>query len=303
MKRIKGEMLLIITAIIWGTSFVTQKLGMNYVEPLTFGAARFLLGALVLIPVILIFSKKKDNDKSQEDKKNYTNRDLIIGGTLCGVAIFLGASLQQWGIVYTTAGKAAFITTLYIVLVPLLGLFIGQKVGKLTWIGVLLATIGLYLLSVKQGFSIEKGDAIVLAGTIFWAMHILIVDSFGDKTDGLKLSFVQFLVAGLLSTVFAFILETPSYATIISAYGPILYTAIMVVGVAYTLQIIGQKSTDPALAAVILSMESLFAVISGAIFLKEVMSPREIIGCVLMFIAVVIAQLKTGEKDKEKVIS
>lgn len=302
MKRIKGEFLLIITAIIWGTSFVTQKLGMNYVEPLTFGAARFLLGSLVLIPVILIFSKKND-DSSKEDKTNYLNKDLILGGALCGVAIFLGASLQQWGIVYTTAGKAGFITALYIILVPILGLFLHKKVGKLTWIGVLLATVGLYLLSIKQGFAIEKGDAIVLAGTIFWAMHILIVDAFVEKVDGLKLSCVQFFVAGILSAIAAFILETPSLATILSAYGPILYTAFMVVGVAYTLQIIGQKSTSPTIAAIILSMESLFAVISGAIFLKEVMSIREIIGCVLMFIAVIIAQINTDAKETEKVIS
>lgn len=302
MKRIKGEFLLIITAIIWGTSFVTQKLGMNYVEPLTFGAARFLLGSLVLIPVILIFSKKND-DSSKEDKTNYQNKDLILGGALCGVAIFLGASLQQWGIVYTTAGKAGFITALYIILVPILGLFLHKKVGKLTWIGVLLATVGLYLLSIKQGFAIEKGDAIVLAGTIFWAMHILIVDAFVEKVDGLKLSCVQFFVAGILSAIAAFILETPSLATILSAYGPILYTAFMVVGVAYTLQIIGQKSTSPTIAAIILSMESLFAVISGAIFLKEVMSIREIMGCVLMFIAVIIAQINTDAKETEKVIS
>lgn len=302
MKRIKGEFLLIITAIIWGTSFVTQKLGMNYVEPLTFGAARFLLGAMVLIPVILIFSKKND-DKTKEDKTNYLNKDLLLGGALCGVAIFLGASLQQWGIVYTTAGKAGFITALYIILVPILGLFLHKKVGKLTWVGVLLATVGLYLLSIKQGFAIEKGDAIVLAGTIFWAMHILIVDAFVEKVDGLKLSCVQFFVAGILSAIAAFILETPSLATILSAYGPILYTAFMVVGVAYTLQIIGQKSTSPTIAAIILSMESLFAVISGAIFLKEVMSIREIIGCVLMFIAVIIAQINTDPKETEKVIS
>ncbi len=295
-KNIKGELMLIITAVIWGTSFVSQKLGMNYVEPFTFGASRFLLGALVLIPVILIFDRSNNKNNGKAINDSYSRKDLITGGILCGSALFLGASFQQIGIVYTTAGKAGFITALYIVLVPLFGLFMKKKISRLVWFGVALATGGLYLLCIKEGFTIQVGDAIVMAGTIFWALQILIVDAYNDKTQGLKLSCAQFITAGILSAVAALIFENPSLTTIIECAGPILYTAIMVVGVAYTLQIIGQKTTDPNIAAIILSMESLFAVISGAVFLKETMTIKEIAGCVLMFAAVIMTQVKSGEK-------
>lgn len=291
MKNFKGPIFLIMTAVIWGTSFVSQKLGMNYVEPLTFGASRFLLGLVVLTPIILISDRLIK--KNEQQKKTYNNKDLIIGGVLCGTSLFLGSWFQQWGIVYTTAGKAGFITALYIVLVPILGLFFHKKVSKLVWLGVVISTIGLYLLCIKEGFSIQKGDAIELAGTIFWAAQILVVDAYVDKTDGLRLSFIQFLTAGILSAITALIFENPSFQTILACAGPILYSSVMSVGVAYTFQIIGQKSTDPTVAAIILSMESLFAVISGVIFLGETMTMKEVIGCVLMFTAVIIAQLKT----------
>lgn len=293
MRNVKGNLILLLTAIIWGTSFISQKLGMNYIEPFTFGASRFLLGAGALIPVILIFDRlnKKKKDVEIEEHK-FSNKDLLRGGVLCGVAVFLGASLQQWGLVYTTAGKAGFITALYVVIVPLFGIFMHKKIDFITWIGVALAIIGLYFLCIQEGFSMQKGDAIVLIGTIFWALQIVVVDVYADKTEGLKLSFVQFVTAGILSVISAFIFETPDISSIIDCLGPILYTAIMVVGVAYTLQIIGQKYTNPTAAAIILSMESVFAVISGAIFLDELMSIRELIGCILMFIAVIITQIK-----------
>jgi drug/metabolite transporter (DMT)-like permease len=307
MRNVRGNLILLLTAIIWGTSFISQKLGMNYIEPFTFGASRFLLGAGALIPVILIFdrlNKRKESTEAEEEKEcKYSNKDLIKGGILCGVAVFLGASLQQWGLVYTTAGKAGFITALYVVIVPLFGIFMRKKIDLLTWVGVALAVMGLYFLCIQEGFSMEKGDAIVLIGTIFWALQIVIVDAYADKTEGIKLSFVQFVTAGILSVISAFIFETPDISSIIDCLGPILYTAIMVVGVAYTLQIIGQKYTNPTAAAIILSMESVFAVISGAIFLNELMSTRELIGCILMFIAVIITQVKPKdvlELDKKK---
>ena len=294
MRNFKGDLILLLTAIIWGTSFISQKLGMNYIEPFTFGASRFLLGAGALIPVILIFDglNKKKKDVGIEEEHKFSNKDLLRGGVLCGIAVFLGASCQQWGIVYTTAGKAGFITALYVVIVPLFGIFMHKKIDLLTWIGVALAVIGLYFLCIQEGLSMQKGDAIVLIGTIFWALQIVIVDVYADKTEGLKLSFVQFVTAGILSAIAAVIFETPDISSIIDCAGPILYTAIMVVGVAYTLQIIGQKYTNPTAAAIILSMESVFAVISGAIFLDELMSTRELIGCILMFIAVIITQVK-----------
>lgn len=299
MKSIKGELLLFLTAIIWGTSFVSQKLGMNYVEPFTFGAARFLLGALILIPVILYFDNKtnKYNDDSSNQNNKLLRKDLIVGGTICGVSLFFGASLQQTGMIYTTAGKAGFITALYIILVPLFGLFTNKKINKLTWIGVLLSTIGLYFLCVNENFTIQKGDLIVLAGTLFWAIQIITVDSYVSKVNSLKLSFFQFMIAGCLSLICSILFETPNVKTLVDCAGPILYTAIMVVGVAYTLQILGQKTTPPAIASIIMSMESLFAALSGAIFLNEVMNLREYFGCILMFIAVMITQVKAIETE------
>lgn len=295
--KYKGDLALLLAALIWGTSFISQKLGMNYVEPLTFTASRFLLGGFVLIPVILFFQQKNKKDQmlqqSEPQRKSYKGKDLLIGGSLCGASIFLGASAQQIGIVSTTAGKAAFITALYIVIVPLLGLFLKHKVTRATWFGVVLAVIGLYLLTIREGFSIQRGDAIVLIGTIFWALQIIIIDHYVDKTDGLKLSCVQFFTAGLLSAVAAFLFETPVLADIIACGGLILYMGFFAVGLAYSLQIIGQKQTKPAVAAIIMSLESVFAVIFGAIFLQESMTAKELSGCVLMFAAFVVTQLKS----------
>ncbi len=292
MKQFKGDLILLVTAIIWGTSFVSQKLGMNYIEPFTFGASRFLLGAVVLIPVILFFEKMNKNSTKMQKSNKFKTKDLVVGGILCGSALFLGASFQQWGILGTTAGKAGFITALYIVLVPIFGIFMNKKVNLLTWFGVALAIFGLYLLTIQEGFVLEKGDALVLVGTVFWALQIIFVDMFVDKVEGLKLSCIQFVTAGVLSAIAAFIFETPEIGAIIEGSAVIIYTAVMVVGVAYTLQIIGQKYTSPTAAAIILSLESVFAVISGAIFLNESMSTKETIGCLIMFVAVVITQLK-----------
>lgn len=297
MNKLKGELLLLITAIIWGTSFITQKLGMNYIEPFTFGATRFLLGSLCLLFVIWLFdrAKRKRQERTGEIVKNTMKRkDLLVGGILCGVALFFGASFQQIGIVETTAGKAGFITALYILLVPIFGLFMRKRVDILTWLGVGVAVIGFYLLCVTEGFAIQRGDVIVLIGTIFWALQIIIVDVFNDRTDGVKLSCVQFITAGILSTIAAFIFETPKLAAILACAGPILYTSIMVVGVAFTLQIIGQKSTPPTVAAIILSLESVFAAISGSVFLGETMNSRELMGCLLVFVAVLMTQVKPG---------
>jgi len=300
-KNIKGSIFLLLAAIIWGTSFVSQKLGMNYVEPFTFGASRFLLGAVVLLPIIFIFDtvNKKKRNNINDNKKNeeieYSRRDLITGGILCGCALFFGASLQQWGIVYTTVGKAGFITALYIVLVPIIGIFMKKKVDLYTWAGVILAVIGLYLLTIKEGFSMEIGDAIVLSGTLFWALHIIIVDSYTAKTESLKLSCIQFITAGTLSLIAALIFESPTISAIIDCAGPILYTAIMVVGVAYTCQIIGQRYTNPTVASLIMSLEAVFSAICGAMFLKESMTSKELLGCILVFVAVILTQINPKE--------
>ena len=286
-RGIRGEVFLAITALIWGTSFVSQKVGMDYIGPFTFGAARFILGALVLIPVIRVVKSS--------GKKAPISKSTLIGGIACGLALFLAASFQQIGIVHTTAGKAGFITTLYIVLVPLLGSFLRKKVPGLVWLGVVLAVLGLYLLTIKEGFTIQRGDLIVLIGAFFWAVHILIIDHFAPTADSPRMSFIHFLITGLLSTGAAVIAEAPSIEAIGSGIAPILYTAIVVVGVAYTFQIVGQKNTDPTIASIILSLESVFAVISGMLLLGETMNMREVIGCILMFIAVIITQLRQAD--------
>lgn len=297
-NKVRGELLLSITALIWGTSFVAQRVGMDYIGPFTFTATRFIIGTLSLIPVILIMNRL--NNKHQNNRPKETKKDLLVGGLACGAALFCGISFQQAGLVYTTAGKAGFITALYIVLVPLLGLFIHKKVSKNVWIGVALAVVGLYLLCITEGFSISKGDVIVLCGTVFWAIHILVVDYFAPKVDGLKMSFIQFFVAGILSFVMALYAETIELSSILDSAGPILYTGIVVVGIAYTFQILGQRGTNPTVAAIILSMESVFAVISGMILLGESMTLKEMIGCVIMFTAVIIAQLPAKKETENR---
>ncbi len=298
-NSLKGSLILSITAIIWGSSFVLQKLGMNYMEPFTYGAARFLLGALILVPIIFVFNlKAKKNIKAEAKNELQSKRkakDLYLGGILCGCALFLGASSQQWGITTTTAGKAGFITALYIVLVPIFGIFTKKKISLLTGLGVLLAVIGLYLLMIREGFTVQIGDAYVLFGTLFWALHIVIVDIFAEKTDGLKLSFIQFLTAGLLSTFSAIAFEHFDLEMLVLNAIIIILIAGLIVGVAYTLQVIGQKYTNPTVAAIILSLEAVFAVLSGALFLGEAMSSRELLGCLFMFVAVVITQVKPQE--------
>lgn len=294
MTKFKGDFLLLIAAIIFGTAFVAQKLGMQYIGPFTFGAVRFLLGALVLMLFIALQSviqRRKQMLTDNGHLKKCQLKHLFLGGGTCGAALFIAASFLQFGLRYTNAGKAGFITALYILLVPLLGLILHKKVHKLVWAGVFLAIIGLYLLCVKKDFSVETGDIIVLGGSLFWAIQILSVDAFVEKVDAVKLSCVQFSTAALLSAIAAFAFESPRLDPILASAAPILYNAIVVIGIAFTLQIVGQKHTSPASAALILSSESVFAVISGVIILNETLGFRELVGCLFMFSAIIISQL------------
>lgn len=289
-KQIKGEVFLLTTAIIWGYAFVVQKVAMDTIGPLTFTFARFLLGGILLIFVSKIFDNKqiKSGVRVKTDKKA-----VMVGGLVCGTVICFAANFQQVGIVTSTAGKAGFITALYIVLVPIFGLIIFKKrVTRLVWMAVFLAVIGLYFLFIKPGeFSVEMGDFLIFIGAFFWAAHILAVDWAVVKTDPIKLSSTQFIWAGLLSGVLMIILEEPSIPAILSCWFPILFSSVIVVGIAYTFQIIGQQTTDPTIASLLLSLESVFSVISGMLFLGERMTGRELFGCVLMFVAVVLTQL------------
>lgn len=314
-RKLRGDLMLFVTALIWGASFVAQKAGMDYIGPFTFNGIRFLLGALVLIPVILIFRRQQQKDGIEKEncceKENYSEkgncvgaennksgkRDLITGGLSCGVVLFISGTLQQVGMMFTTAGKAGFITALYIVLVPILGLFIGRRVRSVLWFCVALATVGLYLLCVKENLTIGRGDLLMIASAFGFATHILVIDHFSPKADGIKLSCLQFLTAGLISVPCMFLLETINWSSILSAWQPILYSAVMSCGVAYTMQIIAQKDTEPTVASLILSLESVFALIAGIILLHEQVAAREVWGCVIMFAAILLAQFPSKSED------
>ena len=297
-KQLKNNLLLILTALIWGCAFVAQSVGVDYVGPFTFNAVRNVLGGIALIPVILVRDKmtKKDQieDKTEAEKKQ-EKKILITGGICCGFFLAVASSLQQIGIMYTTAGKAGFITALYILIVPLLGIAIGKKVGIKIWIGVALAVAGMYCLCITEGFTVAKGDILVMFCAVVFSFHILVIDYFSPKVDGVKMSCIQFWVCGVLCAIPMFLTETPKIGQILAAWLPIAYAGILSCGVAYTLQIIAQKNVDPTVASLLLSLESVFAVLAGAVILHESMSMKEMAGCVLVFAAIILAQLPEKE--------
>lgn len=293
-KKMKANMLLLITAIIWGTAFVAQKSG-GEIGSFTFNGIRTFIGGLVLLP--FVFKGRKD--KTQP----VFSRTEIIGGLVCGAFLFVAASLQQFGLAYTTAGKAAFITTLYVVFCPILSLIVHKKKTRpLVWLCVGLDIIGLYLLCMTDAsFSIQIGDTLVILCAVAFAAQMVSVDNFIDRVDGLKLSCIQFLFAGLLGMICMFIFEGPvSVSNIMTAWFPILYAGVISCGIGYTFQVLGQREADPTIAALILCLESVFGVLAGAILLHETMTMREILGCVIMFAAVVISNLPE-KSDKESV--
>ena len=286
LKNWKSPLLLLLTATIWGVAFVAQSVGMDYVEPFTFNGVRNLLGALVLLPVIYGMSGKKAAAVEKKD-----TRTLWLGGMLCGLCLCVASSLQQIGIQYTTAGKAGFLTAMYIIIVPVFGLFLKKKCSPFVGISIVLATVGLYLLSIKAGFSIGKGDIYVILCAVVFSIHILVIDYFAPKCNGVKLSCIQFLVCGVLCSVIALVVEEPTISGILAAWLPIAYAGVMSCGVAYTLQIIGQKGMNPTVASLILSLESVISVLAGWLLLNQTLSVKEIIGCVIMFAAIILAQL------------
>ncbi len=288
-KSIKADLLLLTTAIIWGAAFVAQRVGMDYVGPLTFNGARFALGAAALLPLIY----RQDSEKKQEGSHIPADlRQLATGGTIAGIALFAGATLQQWGLVYTTAGNAGFITGLYVVLVPILGLFWKQKTGIGTWTGAVLAVIGMYLLSVHGNLKISFGDLLVFFSAFFWAGHVLVISWLSPRMDSIKLACAQFTACSILSFIFAFAMEDVTLSGIIDGTIPILYGGLMSVGVAYTLQVVAQRDAKPAHAAIILSLESVFAALSGWLLLSETLTAQGLIGCALMLTGMIISQLK-----------
>ena len=294
-QKLKGNEMLLLTAMIWGMSFIAQSKGVEDISPVAFTGLRSILGSIVLLPVIAVldWGKKKHNKPVQK-----INRDLIIGGILCGIVLCLASTLQTMGMVYTSPGKSAFITALYMVIIPIVGLFCGKKLRPVIALSVVIATVGLYMICVDSSSGINKGDIITLACSFLFTAHILVIDHFSPKVDGVKLSCIQFFVCGLINLTYMFIFEEPQLSPIIGCWASIGFSGIMSCGVAYTLQIVGQKYTDPTSASILMSLESVFAALSSAVLVAlgwsitgGNMDLREIIGCVLMFGAIILVQL------------
>ena len=297
MKKWLGLIMLFMTAFIWGTAFVAQSVGMDYVGPFTFNFSRYIVGSLVLIPfVIFNFSRRKNKPEINETpaKKglfgSYT-KATVFGGIGCGILLCVASSLQQFGILYSKAvGKAGFLTALYIIMVPVLGIFFGKKTKALIWICVALATLGLYLLCVKEGLRFEIGDIFLILCALVFSFHIMFIDFVSPKGDGVTISCIQFAVSGVLCLICALFTEKIVIADILKGYIPILYAGVMSCGVAYTLQILGQKYVEPTKASLILCLESVFATLGGWVILSQVMTLKETIGCIIVFIAIILAQ-------------
>jgi len=299
--QIKSSLMLTLTAFIWGVAFVAQSVGMDYVGPFTFNSVRAFIGGLVLLPMLPLLDKLKG--KSSEELKaerKLQKKTLIIGGIVCGALLATASSLQQIGIIYTTAAKAGFITALYIVIVPILGIFMKKRPSALIWVSVALAAGGMYLLCITEGFSIGFGDIMMLLCALAFSFHIIAIDHFSPQVDGVRLSMIQFFVCSVLCAFPMFFSEKPTVSAIWDAKLPILYAGALSCGVAYTLQIVGQKNMNPTVASLILSLESVFSCLAGWLILHEALSAKELAGCVLVFVAILLAQLPMPVKKQKE---
>lgn len=288
-KQLQGTLYLLLATVIWGSTFVAQSVSMDHMGPFTFQAARCFLGAIVLVPVIWLVDRKKADGKSFLGR--WMDKKLWKAGVLCGIPLFLACNLQQMGLTETDAGKSAFLTAMYIVIVPLIGMFFKKKPGKMIYLSVILAVGGLYCLSCVGVTSISLGDLLLIGCALMFAVQIVCVDTFAGAVDPLRLNTIQALVCAILSAVVMLFFEEPKFSVVVDCWLPIGYAGVLSMGVAYTLQIVGQQKLPPAPAALIMSLESVFAVICGCLILHETLTTWEIIGCVLMFAAVVLSQI------------
>lgn len=290
----KNSLLLFLAALIWGVAFVAQSVGMDYVGPLTFNGLRFLMGGAVLLPLIAF---RKNKGIFTEEEKRKQRKIELTGGLSCGAVLCIASLLQQYGIQYTSVGKAGFITALYIIMVPIIGIFLGKKMTPLIGGGAVLAAAGFYFLCITETVGINKGDILVFVSAVCFSFHILLIDYFAPKMDGVKLSCIQFFVSGIVCTTGAFLLEEPTWSGIVAGAAPLLYAGILSCGVAYTLQVVGQVGVNPTVASLILSLESVISVLAGWVLLHESMTDRQLFGCVLVFTAVILAQLPAKQKQ------
>ncbi|MBQ6877523.1 MAG: DMT family transporter [Oscillospiraceae bacterium] len=295
-KAILGNIFLTLTALIWGCAFVAQSVGMEYVEPITFNGIRCIIGGIVLIIANFAFDSIKKKNGTYKKTEKSEQKELIKGGIICGIIIFFASTIQQIGISQTTVGKAGFISVLYILIVPFFGLLLKQKLPKMIWVCCALAVAGLYLLCMNESLSVSSGDIIVLISAVAYAVHILAIGHFAPKVDCVKLSCLQFLVCGIISVIVMFIFEKPDLNSIFDAWLPILYAGALSGGVGYTLQTVAQKWTKPSVASLLMSLESVFAVLAGAVILHQIPTLRESAGCILMFISIIIIQLPENQK-------
>lgn len=298
--QIRNSMFLFLAATLWGMAFVAQSAGMEHVKPFTFNGVRCIIGGLVLIPCIFLLKSLKKTDKEEKKRKLVTKTE-IIGGICCGIVLFAASSFQQFGLLHTTVGKAGFITALYVIIVPIFGLFLRKRVPLLVWFCVMLSVAGLYFLCMpKDKFTLAFGDMLVLVCAVLFAIHILVIDYFSPKGDGVTISCIQFFTCGVLSGI-GMIFEQPSIVSIWAAKWPILYAGVLSCGVAYTLQVVGQKDVNPTVASMILCLESVVAVLAGWVILGETLNVRQSVGCILMFVAILMAQLPMPRKKEKKI--
>lgn len=291
--QVRNSFLLLLTAIIWGSAFVAQSVGMEYVEPFTFTFTRSIIGGIVLIPVIILLRKTCFTGMR-------ITKNEWLGGICCGIALCAASNFQQIGMLHTTVGKAGFITALYVVIVPILGVFLKKRVPIFIWLCVVLSVVGLYLLCMPKGaFSLAQGDVLVLICALLFSFHILIIDYFSPKGDGVVISCIQFFVCGILSGIIMLFVENPTFANIMDAKWSILYAGALSSGVAYTLQVVAQKNVNPTVASLIMCLESVVAVLAGWIILGDKLTSRELAGCIFMFVAIVLAQLPTPKKERK----
>lgn len=299
-NRKLANLALLLCAFVWGTAFVAQSVGMDYVGPFTFQCVRSFIGMMALIPVIVILDGIKKRKGIYKKNTIQENKKLLMGGICCGTALCVASCFQQIGIQYTSVGNAGFITSMYMILVPVLSVFFRKKVQRKIWVCVAIAAVGMYFLSISENMSISKGDGLIAICAVCFSIHIMVVDYFASEVDGVKLSCIQFLVSGVITILPMIFIETPKISYITAAIIPLLYTGVLSSGVAYTLQILGQQYAEPTIATLLMSLESVFSLVGGIVVLSQFPTVREFLGCVLVFAAVIASQVSLPKSQMKK---